>query len=130
MDGKMVAKDGYMPPAKNGDMHYKPFGDSIETPVDPVGYTGHKFDTDLGLSYMQARYYDPVIGRFLSNDPVGYTAKNPVMSFNRYSYVSNNPYKYTDPNGQFQFVQSLVGGRSWRCCWRACCWSCSWGCFR
>ncbi|WP_426369419.1 RHS repeat-associated core domain-containing protein [Pseudocolwellia sp. HL-MZ7] len=52
-------------------MHYYPFGESIETPKDDVGYTGHKFDTDLGLSYMQARYYDPVIGRFYSNDPVG-----------------------------------------------------------
>jgi hypothetical protein len=50
---------------------------------------------------MQARYYDPVIGRFYSNDPVGYTAKNPVMSFNRYLYVNNNPYKYTAPNGEF-----------------------------
>ena len=51
--------------------------------------------------YMQARYYDPVIGRFYSNDPVGYTAANPVMSFNRYMYVNNNPYKYNDPNGEF-----------------------------
>jgi len=50
---------------------------------------------------MQARYYDPVIGRFYSNDPVGYTTQNPVMSFNRYLYVNNNPYKYTDPNGEY-----------------------------
>ncbi len=42
-----------------------------------------------------------MIGRFYSNDPVGYTAKNPVMSFNRYIYVNNNPYKYTDPDGEF-----------------------------
>jgi uncharacterized protein RhaS with RHS repeats len=48
--------------------------------------------------YMQARYYDPVIGRFYSNDPVGFTGE--VDTFNRYSYVGNNPYKYTDPNGQ------------------------------
>jgi uncharacterized protein RhaS with RHS repeats len=47
---------------------------------------------------MQARYYDPVIGRFYSNDPVGFTGD--VTSFNRYSYVGNNPYKYTDPDGQ------------------------------
>ncbi|MDU0352996.1 RHS repeat-associated core domain-containing protein [Paraglaciecola aquimarina] len=78
-------------------MHYQPFGESIETPKDDVGYTGHKFDTDLGLSYMQARYYDPVIGRFYSNDPVGYIGT--VDSFNRYSYVANNPYRYTDPTG-------------------------------
>ncbi|MCP4984789.1 MAG: RHS repeat-associated core domain-containing protein, partial [Colwellia sp.] len=58
----------------------------------------HKFDTDLGLSYMQARYYDPVIGRFYSNDPVGFTGE--VDTFNRYSYVANNPYKYTDPDGE------------------------------
>ena len=49
---------------------------------------------------MQARYYDPIIGRFYSNDPVGFTPSNP-MSFNRYLYVNNNPYKYTDPNGEF-----------------------------
>ncbi|WP_426359392.1 RHS repeat domain-containing protein [Pseudocolwellia sp. HL-MZ19] len=78
-------------------MHYQPFGESIETPKDDVGYTGHKFDTDLGLSYMQARYYDPVIGRFYSNDPVGV---RDVHSFNRYAYVNNNPYKYTDPTGK------------------------------
>lgn len=50
---------------------------------------------------MQARYYDPVIGRFYSNGQVGWTPANPVMSFNRYLYVNNNPYKYTDPNGEF-----------------------------
>jgi RHS repeat-associated protein len=62
-------------------MHYQPFGESIETPKDDVGYTGHKFDTDLGLNYMQARYYDPVIGRFYSNDPVGFTGE--VGTLNR-----------------------------------------------
>jgi RHS repeat-associated protein len=97
---KLIAKDGAIP-ENSGKQHYRPFGESIEGAKDDVGYTGHKFDTDLGLSYMQARYYDPVIGRFYSNDPVGYTAKNPVMSFNRYLYVNNNPYKYTDPNGEF-----------------------------
>lgn len=45
---------------------------------------------------MQARYYDPVIGRFYSNDPIGF---RDVHSFNRYTYVNNNPYKYTDPTG-------------------------------
>jgi len=58
---------------------------------------------------MDARYYDPVIGRFYSNDPVGYTARNPMMSFNRYLYVNNNPYKYTDPNGEFLFIGAAIG---------------------
>lgn len=47
---------------------------------------------------MQARYYDPVIGRFYSNDPIGF---RDVHSFNRYAYVNNNPYKYVDPTGEF-----------------------------
>ena len=81
--------------------HYRALGDEVEQKRDDVGYTGHKYDADLALSYMQARYYDPVIGRFYSNDPVGWTPSNPVMSFNRYLYVNNNPYKYTDPNGEF-----------------------------
>ena len=81
---------------------YAPYGSAWgHTPKNEIGYTGHKQDSDTGLVYMQARYYDPVIGRFYSNDPVGWTPKNPVMSFNRYLYVNNNPYKYTDPNGEF-----------------------------
>ncbi|MFT6835250.1 MAG: hypothetical protein ACJA0H_001286 [Francisellaceae bacterium] len=46
---------------------------------------------------MQARYYDPVIGRFYSNDPIAF---RDIHSFNRYAYANNNPYKYTDPNGK------------------------------
>lgn len=84
-------------------MNYRPYGDSIEVAKDDVGYTGHKFDTDLGLSYMQARYYDPVIGRFYSNDPVGtvehLSTSNGIHGFNRYTYANNNPYRYTDPTG-------------------------------
>ena len=103
----------------NGDvlarMHYQPFGESIETPSDDAGYTGHKFDTDLDLSYMQARYYDPVIGRFYSNDPVdalGHMQRGNRIAhgFNRYAYANNNPYKYTDPDGEFVFLAIAVVG--------------------
>ena len=51
---------------------------------------------------MQARYYDPVIGRFYSNDPVdvlGHLASANVQGFNRYAYANNNPCAYTDPDG-------------------------------
>ena len=87
---------------------YKPFGNEWGTAKNEMGYTGHKFDTDLGLSYMQARYYDPVIGRFYSNDPVGF--RN-VHSFNRYAYANNNPYKYVDPTG----MCSSLGGEHDKC---------------
>ena len=52
---------------------------------------------------MQARYYDPVIGRFYSNNPVDalshLNTPNSIHGFNRYAYANNNPYKFTDPTG-------------------------------
>ncbi|MBB1508169.1 RHS repeat-associated core domain-containing protein [Pseudoalteromonas sp. SG41-1] len=76
----------------------------VTTSEDSPGYTGHLEDDDLQLTYMQARYYDPVIGRFYSNDPMGYieqlTKGDGVHGFNRYEYANNNPYKYTDPDGK------------------------------
>ena len=77
--------------------HYKPFGEELEQKKDDVAYTGHKYDAALELIYMQARYYDPLIGRFYSNDPLGF---RDVHSFNRYAYANNNPYKYIDPDGR------------------------------
>ena len=66
------------------------------------GYTGHEHLTAFGLINMNARLYDPVIGRFLSPDP---RLQNPYSSqnYNRYSYCLNNPLVYTDPNGEFFF---------------------------
>ncbi|WP_236075439.1 RHS repeat-associated core domain-containing protein, partial [Mariprofundus sp. EBB-1] len=50
---------------------------------------------------MNARLYDPVLGRFISADTVVPDAGN-MQAFNRYSYVDNNPLKYTDPSGHFK----------------------------
>lgn len=77
---------------------YQPFGERVGGQKVGVGFTGHLEDPDIELTYMQQRYYDPVIGRFYSNDPVGFGADNPMM-FNRYAYANNNPYKYVDPDG-------------------------------
>tara|TARA_R110000744_G_C19367278_1_gene562019 strand:- start:1024 stop:2748 length:1725 start_codon:yes stop_codon:yes gene_type:complete len=90
----------------SGRNYCLPFGKSLnnESTVDnSIGYTGHISD-DSGLTYMQARYYDPVIGRFLSNDPVGSIKHlgrtGGIHGFNRYAYANNNPYKYIDPDGR------------------------------
>ncbi|WP_335912363.1 RHS repeat-associated core domain-containing protein [Shewanella indica] len=77
--------------------HYEPFGKRLGGDKAGIGYTGHLQDEDLNLTYMQARYYDPLIGRFYANDPVGF---RDVHSFNRYAYGNNNPYKYVDPDGK------------------------------
>jgi RHS repeat-associated protein len=63
------------------------------------GYTGHEHLTRFGLINMNARLYDPAVGRFLSPDPF-VQMPDFSQSFNRYSYCLNNPLKYTDPNGE------------------------------
>jgi len=82
---------------------YTPYGSqALGAPPNGPGYTGHVNDPDTGLVYMQARYYDPATGRFLSVDPVVPAAAN-VFNFGRYVYGNNNPIKNTDPNGRQVF---------------------------
>jgi RHS repeat-associated protein len=52
-------------------------------------------DSETGLYYYRARYYDQTLGRFLSEDPIGFNAKR----FNFYPYASDNPVRFVDPFG-------------------------------
>ena len=61
-------------------------------------YTGHEMLDAFGLINMNGRVYDPALARFLSPDPF-IQNPNSAQSYNRYSYCSNNPLKYTDPSG-------------------------------
>jgi hypothetical protein len=61
----------------------------------------------MGFIHMNGRVYDPQIGRFLSADPHIQDPYN-TQSYNRYSYVINNPLKYTDPSGNFLFVLGFI----------------------
>jgi RHS repeat-associated protein len=74
-------------------------------------FTGQEYDVDTGLSYMNARYYNGVIGRFISQDPLAiealqtadnkkfqYLLANP-QNWNTYSYALNNPLVVTDSSG-------------------------------
>lgn len=79
---------------------YEPYGVVLNQPAhDGIGYTGHVADAATGLVYMQERYYDPVLGRMTSVDPVVVYGGN-LQHFNRYAYGYNNPYRYTDPDGR------------------------------
>ncbi|UBB26612.1 hypothetical protein LAG73_05905 [Pseudoxanthomonas japonensis] len=79
---------------------YEPYGRVLTQPVnDGPGYTGHVQDAATGLTYMQQRYYDPLIGRFLSVDPVT-PYSGGIASFNRYWYAGGNPYRFVDPDGR------------------------------
>ena len=108
-------------------LNFDPWGKRLQTapselPVNQItnrGYTGHEMDDELGLVNMNARIYDPAIGRFLSADPVLPDAFN-MQQYNRYSYVTNNPMSFTDPSGNFgvgltTICQSSNGGESYSC---------------
>ncbi|THD04527.1 hypothetical protein B1991_17385 [Rhodanobacter lindaniclasticus] len=79
---------------------YAPYGSqALGTPPSGPGYTGHVNDPDTGLVYMQARYYDPTVGRFLSVDPVG-PMPGDAFNFNRYGYADSNPITNIDMDGR------------------------------
>jgi len=92
--------------------HYTPFGYTLTNPAandNLGGFTGHIKDKATGLNYMQARYYDPTIGRFLSVDPVTFMDTGHPGMFNRYAYTINDPINMTDPDGrQFTDVRGHV----------------------
>ncbi|WP_157515111.1 RHS repeat-associated core domain-containing protein [Luteimonas abyssi] len=79
---------------------YEPYGAQLTPAVqDGPGYTGHVQDAATGLVYMQQRYYDSVLGVFLSVDPVS-AYDDSVAHFNRYRYATGNPYLFNDPDGR------------------------------
>ena len=66
--------------------------------ANPFLFTGYEFDRESGLYYAKARFYDPALGRFLSEDPFGGVADTPP-SLHRYLYAHARPTYYTDPLG-------------------------------
>jgi RHS repeat-associated protein len=69
-------------------------------------YTGRDHDSETGLQYSRARYYDAMTGRFLSEDPIGFSGGGP----NVYSYVVNRPNEYRDPSGHNPVVAAVGAG--------------------
>ena len=65
---------------------------------NPLRYRGYYLDTETGLYYLPARYYDPARARFLSVDPAAPSANDPA-SLNRYSYCFGDPVNWTDTTG-------------------------------
>jgi RHS repeat-associated protein len=91
---------------------YLPFGEECTTGVcasnpgitasQPRHFTSKERDTETGLDYFGGRYYRSNIGRFTTVDPAYVLQQNLVdpQRWNKYSYVRNNPLKYTDPDGR------------------------------
>jgi RHS repeat-associated protein len=74
---------------------FRPFGDQVlGAPDNGVGFAGHMSDGDVALIYMQQRYYDPEVGRFLSVDPLT------TDEAGEYTYAELNPFRFVDPDGR------------------------------
>ena len=73
----------------------------------PIKYAGEFYDSDTGLYYLRARYYDPKVGRFTSLDEVTGNISNP-LDMNRYVYGRNNPVKYKDPSGKVAIADDAI----------------------
>jgi RHS repeat-associated protein len=67
----------------------------MEQGAPGYAFTGREWDSNAGLYYYRARYYDAATGRFLSEDPLGLRA-----SLNLYMYANDNPVRFTDPSGR------------------------------
>lgn len=92
---------------------YYPYGDlrtnqSFTTPaIDvPYKYTRKELDNSSNLYFFESRYYHPIFGRFISPDTLVSNLHDP-QSLNRYSYVGNNPLRYTDPTGHLKIGKFL-----------------------
>lgn len=100
-NGDVVQELSYDPwgRLRNPETHEGYAADSIPELFLGRGFTGHEHLTEFGLINMNARLYDPVLGRFLSPDPQVQDMDN-LQSLNRYSYCLNNPLVYVDPTGE------------------------------
>ena len=77
--------------------------------INPFRYRGYYFDVETGWYYLNARYYDPNVGRFISPDAI-LGANGGLQGYNLFAYCNNNPVMYIDPNGQALVATFAIGG--------------------
>ncbi|OYW07135.1 MAG: hypothetical protein B7X11_00465 [Acidobacteria bacterium 37-65-4] len=105
--GSQVALHTYMPFGQEGTNAYQD--------TERMKFTGHERDlrdttnTTDDLDYMHARYYNPIVARFLTADPAGIRDPKVPQSWNKYAYSHGNPMRYVDPNGRW--IAIADGGR-------------------
>ena len=76
--------------------------------INPFRYRGYYYDTESGFYYLQSRYYDPVIKRFINADSFASTGTG-FLGYNMYAYCNNNPVNYADPSGRsfLSFIEDI-----------------------
>ena len=92
------------------DATVTPYGEehnTLNTCPQNYKFTGYERDSETGLDYAFARYYNSRLGRFMSADPLAGNMGDP-QSLNRYAYVENNPTNYLDPFGMLRCPSGMV----------------------
>ena len=85
---------------------YDPYGNLVSSEpaansigaINPIRYRGYYYDTDSQLYYLQSRYYDPELGRFLNADAFASTGQG-IIGTNMFAYCGNDPVNFNDPSG-------------------------------
>lgn len=112
--GQVIEEMGYDPWGNRRDMSNNtpqytpgPAGNQLFSGLLFRGYTFHEHLDVFGLIIMNGRVYDPQLGRMLSPDNFVQDPSS-TQNFNRYSYVLNNPLKYTDPSGEVAIIDDII----------------------
>ena len=108
-DGTKLATYTYSDAWGNHTVSYSNNGSSTGVKYNPFRYRGYYYDTDLQMYYLQSRYYDSKICRFISPDDPTYLGVNDELtSYNLYAYCGNNPITNIDPSGHSFIVAALI----------------------
>ena len=80
--------------------------------INPFRYRGYYYDTETNLYYLQTRYYDPEVGRFINADAFASTDISSPLSANMFAYCENRPTVGSDPTGEWVHIAvgAVVGG--------------------
>ena len=84
-----------------------PYYDAMQ--YNPLRYRGYIYDNETGFYYLQSRYYDPAVGRFINADDIAYLGAGGLTSYNLFAYCGNNPVMGYDPYGTFDFLGFAKG---------------------
>ncbi len=76
--------------------------------LNPFRYRGYYFDRETGFYFLQSRYYDPEVGRFLNMDSIEYADPESVNGINLYAYCGNNPVMGYDPDGTWDWLRAIA----------------------
>ena len=106
-DGNLIASYAYDPWGKVLSITGS---DIVVGNLNPFRYRGYYYDNETGLYYLQSRYYDPEVGRFINCDDVNYIgATGSEVSYNPFAYCENNPVNYSDFTGQSLILATAIG---------------------